>query len=256
MIKRLLGLDKQEQRNYTDLVTQAILLQATTESAYSSALEVAAGFVSRAFASGRATGDAARYFDAIVLSEMGRDLIERGESAWKIEPGILRHLAHYDVLANGDYETATGTPIPGASVLHVRYHTDINTLRGIAPLDQATGFKEMLKNLENAMRNEAGSTVGYVLPVPSGSNVDQLKEDIKRMKGEIAVVETTTGGWDSGFSSAPRRDYDSQRLGANIPATSVDLYKYAMEVALTACGIPSELLQNSGRGYSAKRSVA
>ena len=249
MIKRLLGLEKQEQRNYTDLVTQAILMRATVEDAYTGALEVASGFVGRAFASAEAVGSGSRYFDSAVLTEIGRDLIERGESAWKIEVGgVLRYLPHYDVMADGRYETGTGVPIASENVLHVRYHTDYHTLRGIGPLQKAGGLTGLLSKIETSMHREAGSTVGYVLPVPGGGDVDQLKEDLKRMQGEIAVVETTSGGYDAGRSNAPMQDFVAKRLGANVPETSILLYKYATNLALTACGVPSELLENSGEG--------
>ena len=65
-------------------------MQATTEVALSGALEIAAGYVGRAFASAEAHGRHAGLFDAIVMSEIGRDLIEKGESAWRILPGELR----------------------------------------------------------------------------------------------------------------------------------------------------------------------
>ena len=81
---------KTKNRNYTDLLTQAILMQATGEAALSGALEIAAGYVGRAFASAEASGGHAGLFDAIVLTEIGRDLIEKVESAWRILPGELR----------------------------------------------------------------------------------------------------------------------------------------------------------------------
>ena len=43
------------------------------------------------------------------------------------------------------------------------------------------------------------------------------KEDIKGIKGGIAVVETTQGGWDIGRLNAPNRDFGLQRLGTNFP---------------------------------------
>ena len=245
---------KTENRNFTDLITQAILMQATGEAALSGALEIATGYVGRAFASAEAKGSHAGLFDAIVLTELGRDLIEKGESAWRIYPGRMEHLLHFDVMSDGAYDAGTGAKIPAAEILHVRYHTDINTLRGISPLSKAGGLNTLLTRMEQAMGFEAGSTVGYILPVPSGSDVSTLKADIQKMKGQIAVVETTAGGWDAGRANAPRRDYAAQRLGANIPDTSIQLYKYATDLALAACGVPPELADSKTDGTGQRES--
>lgn len=76
---------KPEQRAYTDLLTQAILSRASgIDTVYSGALEIAAGFILRVFVSATPSGADARYFNASVMSEIGRDLIECGESVWTI----------------------------------------------------------------------------------------------------------------------------------------------------------------------------
>ena len=115
-IHRWLNNGKPEKRAYTDLLTQAILSRATgADSIYSGALEIAAGTVSRAFAS---AGPAARYFTATVLGEIGRDLIEVGESVWGIGADSLRHLPAMDVDSPG-------------RTLHLRYSTAVYSGRGI-----------------------------------------------------------------------------------------------------------------------------
>ena len=85
-INRWLNNGTEKRAGYTDLITQAILSRAnSTDTIYSGALEIAAGTVSRAFASAVPTGAAARYFTATVLGEIGRDLIEVGENVWRID---------------------------------------------------------------------------------------------------------------------------------------------------------------------------
>ena len=121
-INRWLNNGKPEKRAYTDLLTQAILSRATgADSIYSGALEIAAGTVSRAFASAVPSGPAARYFTATVMGEIGRDLIEGGESVWGIGADSLRHLPAMDVDSSG-------------RTLHLRYSTDVYSGRGIGPL--------------------------------------------------------------------------------------------------------------------------
>jgi len=256
MINRLLGKRTEDRSSYTDLITQAILLQATAEEALSGALEIAAGYVSRAFASATPHGRDAYLFDAVVLSEIGRELIELGETAWRIGDGELVQLAGYQILDTGVYQ-ASGQPIPQSSVLHIRYNTDIHTMRGISPLNRAGGLNTLLTRIEQAMGYEAGSTVGYLVSIPSGGQAAataQLKADIARMKGEIALVETTSGGWDAGRGNAPRRDYLPQRLGADIPETSVQIYQYAVQLALVACGVPPELADSRTDGTGQRES--
>lgn len=105
---------KSEKRAYTDLLTQAILSRAnSTDTIYSDALETAAGTVSRAFASAVPSGRDARYFTATVMGEIGRDLIEGGESVWLVGENTLRHVPGLDI------------EHPGRT-LHLRYSTDVH----------------------------------------------------------------------------------------------------------------------------------
>ena len=84
-INRWLNNGTEDRAGYTDILTQAILSRANaTDSVYSGALEIAAGTFARAFASSSPTGRDARYFTPVVMSEIGRDLIECGESVWRI----------------------------------------------------------------------------------------------------------------------------------------------------------------------------
>ena len=246
-----------EDRNFTDLLTQTILMQSTAEAAMTGALEIAAGAVSRAFASATASGDDKARFTPVVMAEIGRDLIEHGESAWRIMPFKLKHLEHYEVMSDGTYQIADEAPVTRKDVLHIHYHTNIQTLRGISPLQQAGGLATLLTNIEAAMASEMGSTVGYLLPVPSGSGqkaVDDLKADIARMKGGIAFVETTAGGWDAGRGGAPTDDNVTRRLGPNVPQTSVQLFKMATEYVLGACGVPPGLFELGTEGSAQRES--
>lgn len=71
------------------------------------------------------------------------------------------------------------------------------------------------------------------------------KEDIKGIKGGIAVVETTQGGWDTGRLNAPNRDFGLQRLGANFPNPNISLYVRLQSLILSACGVPTEVVERS-----------
>lgn len=231
----------EERAGYTDILTQAILSRANaTDSVYSGALEIAAGTMSRAFASAVPTGLDARYFTPVVMAEIGRDLIECGESVWRIQPERLIHLPALDIE-------------PRLRQLHLRYSTDVHSGRGIGPLGRAAALVTLANTLENSLAKEAGALVGYILPIPTDgqdASVAQLRRDLQALDGKIALVETAAGGWDAGRAAAPRREYEPRRLGPDIPQSSLHLYKEVNRMVLTACGIPTELIDERTEGTS------
>ena len=239
MILNWLKQRTENRAGFTDLITQAILSSATADAIYPGALEVAAGTIARAFASAEVHGRDSDMFNPEVMAEIGRDLIEVGESVWSVG-NRLTHLPAYD------------PDLPGL-ILHLRYSTDIHTRRGIGPLNRAKALKTLAVSLENALAKEAGSLVGYLLPIPTDGNdasIARLKTDLQNLDGKIAVLETSAGGWDGGRTAAPRRDYEPRRLGPNIPPSSLDLYMQANRMILAACGVPTELIDIQTDGVS------
>ena len=227
-----------EQRGYTDILTQAILNTAVGDSIYCGALEVAAGTFSRAMATAVASGPAANYFTAPVMSEIGRDLIESGESVWRIMATRLVHIPSAELESGG-------------RLLHLRYSTDVNSGRGVGPLGRASALNNLANNVENSLAKEAGGLVGYVLPVPKDGNaasITQLKADLKALNGRTAVVETTSDGWGEGRMAAPSSDYSHKRIGPDIPMSILATYKEVNRLVLAACGIPTELLDDGTDG--------
>ena len=231
----------EDRAGYTDILTQAILSRANaTDSVYSGALEIAAGTVSRAFASATPAGRDARYFTPVVMAEIGRDLIECGESVWRIGQERLIHLPALDIQ-------------PGVRQLHLRYSTDVHSGRGIGPLGRAAALVTLANTVENSLAKEAGALVGYILPIPTDgqdASVAQLRQDLRALDGKIALVETAAGGWDAGRAAAPRREYEPRRLGPDIPESSLRLYRDVNRMVLVACGLPTEMLDEHTDGTS------
>ena len=242
-----------EKRNYTDVVTQA-LIEASADTAaqgYIAALEIAAGQLSRAFASAGVTGAGQRAFTPAVMAQIGRSLVETGEAVYLRQGQRLIWAPAYTILPDGRYqaETAAGAVVVAADrAFHATWNLDRTSMRGIAPLANARTLRELSLRLETGMSYEAGAAVGYLLPVPAdgdADNVEQLKTDLASLKGRIAVIETTRAGWGEGTAGAPRRDYELVRMGANIPDGNVELYTRATESALAACGYPVQLAQKA-----------
>ncbi len=121
-LRRWLNPPTEKRAGYTDVLTQAIIAQANLGTAlYSGAMEIAAGTYARALASAVSSGRDARLFNATVMGEIGRDLIEGGKSVWLVGENTLRHVPALDI------------EHPGRT-LHLRYSTDVHSGRGIGPL--------------------------------------------------------------------------------------------------------------------------
>ena len=71
-----------------------------------------------------------------------------------------------------------------------------------------------------------------------------LKRQFETMKGKLALVETSQGGWGDKMST-PKNDWVPQRIGADPPAPLVNLREQAIITLCQACGIPPGLVSSS-----------
>lgn len=240
-----------ENRNYTQIVTDALLDASadTVADAYVSAMETAAGALSRAFSAAVTTGGG-RAFTPWVMGQIGRSLVESGESVWLRVGMMLERVDNYDFptrsIRNYNLNMPDGRVVQATTdrVLHVRWNVNIYNGRGVGPLQQARNLRQLMQRLEGSMRDELGAAVGYLLPIPEdgqSENVANLKKQIAELKGRIAVIETARGGWGQGPAQGTRREFDLQRLGPNVPDSSVQLYQSARDAVFAACGYPPVL---------------
>lgn len=239
-----------EHRNYTDIVTQALVDAATDTlaDAYIAALEIAAGTLSRAFAAATVGGAAMDLFTPWTMAQIGRQLVEYGDAPWFLAGRRLIRGDNYELNAAAteySFSLAAGQfRAPASRVVHVRWNIDTNSGRGMGPLQTARSLRVLMQRLEASVSDELNAAVGYLLPIPADGDagtVEALKADLAALKGRIAVIETARQGWGTGPTGAPRRDYDLMRMGPNIPASSVQLYTVARNAVLTACGMPIAL---------------
>ena len=246
---------------YTDAIIQQILADARSTSdpspLTSGPLEIAAGVISRAFAS--ATIDGAS-IPPLQIASIARQLITRGEAVsiyngielteignWTIEGNVSPSTWRYKVDLDSPNGHGTTTVEPYRRVVHARYSYDVpRPWIGVGPLQRAIVSGQLVANIENTLRNEAGGTVGYLLPIPTDGDdatVVKLKADINALKGRTAVVETTAAGWGEGRAAAPRQDYVPQRIGMNPPTTVPQIFAAVQSSILAICGVPIELVQ-------------
>ena len=111
---------------------------------------------------------------------------------------------------------------PAASVLHFRYAPEPERpWTSPSPLGYARATGKLAANLELRLGEEAGSRVGYVLPVPAdGGTGDEddpladLKQDLAALSGNTALVETTSAAWGEGRGAAPQSDWKTPTAGS------------------------------------------
>ena len=194
-----------------------------------------------------------------VLELVGRSLIRRGELVFLIDTtaGKLRLIPaethdvtggpfpdewEYRLTLSGPSRTATYDVVPAASVLHFRYAVDPSRpWRGNGPVQVAALAGKLSASTVKALADEAGGPVGRLLGIPvdgGDATVQALKEDIANAKGRTAIIEA--GDWaNSGGDS--KVDLQTQRFGAEPPASLVQLVTIASQEVYSACGLNQAL---------------
>ena len=152
-----------------------------------------------------------------------------------------------------------------AEVLHLRWLTaPARPWAGVSPLQHASDTGSLSGWLEKRLSEESSSPVGSFLPVAkydaSGADLDAddaddplalLRRDIGGARGQVLAVESQMAAADSP-ASAPRKDYQVARFGANPPRDLVELrHQVTLDIG-AACGVPKGLLDGSTSGQAAR----
>ena len=194
--------------------------------------------------------------------------------------GCLEPASHWDVYGGPDvsswaYRVAQVGPtattwrtLPAPAVLHLRWSVDPNRpWAGVSPMQHASDTGSLSGWLERRLSEEASGPVGAFLPVAKyepGADVDladpdaddplsALRRDIGSARGQTLLVESQMSLADSP-ASAPRRDYQTARFGANPPSGLVELREAVARDIGAACGIPRSLLDSTASGQAARES--
>ena len=254
---------------YSDAIVEA-LTAASTDSESTSvrrtgALEIALGLWGRAFASAEVTPDnvTTRALTPDVLAMMGREVIRRGEVLfllevvegemtfqpacnWDVKGGASPATWTYDLELAGPSTTTMVRNVAGSRVVHVRYGSEPDKpWSGVAPLDHAKHTAKLMANLEGRLGEELGQSAGQVLGVPGNAPIEKLQDDLRKLKGRLALLESTAAGWGEGSQGAPKRDLVQQRIGANPPDALVSLRPDAARTTLATAGVPITLLADA-----------
>lgn len=260
----------------TDLLVSSILSQANAGTAAdvgeTAAGQTAAALYEAAFEVAEWVSPSAR-LEAVSphLPSIARSLILTGNWCGLIRTGPLRvePAASWTVHGRGadsegwsytlDFAGPDGSVsrrVEAAAVLHFR--RGVNPARlwaGESPLRAAGLTARMLAGLESTMADEANATRGYVFPIPSAGDSDsvaELKADLRKLRGKVALVETTASGWGEGRTAAPRQDWGARRIGAAFPPELEAARASASAALLAACGVPPALAEPGADGTASR----
>ena len=273
--------------SYSDQVVTAILASAQGGGARpalaTAALETAAQMYAGALASCAIIGPSVvtRALDASWRATVASELIRRGECVYVVsaDPGDgleLRAASSFDVYGSADppytYRIERAGPSStrwetrgSGEILHLRWLVDnARPWRGVSPLQHASDTGSLAGWLEKRLAEETSGPVGSFLPIAKfetddgdlggdGDPLAALRRDIGSAGGQTLLVESQMSLADSP-ASAPRRDYQVARFGADPPEGLIQLRDRIAADVGAACGIPRGLLVSTGSGQAQRES--
>ena len=260
---------KEDRSAYTDvqveIARQLAIGESVVISGQTAIQELVAGHWGRAFALAEVSPEntVTNSLTPSILQMIGRELVLHGEVVFEIvmDNGIVSLLPvqSYNITGGGMYELTISDPnrvitrfrSPEA-VVHLRYGEGVaRPWQGQSPLQSGSTSMALANNVELKLAQETSGPVGNVVPTPDvGNSLTALQTDIKNLKGQNALVPTTSGGWDSGAVNAPRTDWKPQRIGANPPDSLVKLRSDVIQTVAASAGIPAQLIDNTSEGTS------
>ena len=250
-----------------DALTNQLAAGGNAEVGKTAAAEFAVGVLSRGFA----LADVHPAVPALspgLLSMIARQALLKGNAVLAIDLSAtadieLMPAARYEVTggvrpSSWRYEIDLNSPdgmaevrnIAGAGVVHYRIgSTFAKPWHGVSPLVNAGFTADQLANMERRLAQEANARVGYLLPVPDATppkRVKQIRDDLSKIAGNIAITETTSRGFGQGRLAAPAGDWDVKRFGPNIPPSNIVLRDSAALAVMGDLGVPPALYAGDG----------
>lgn len=261
-----MDIQQREQSTYESLILDYVTgyVDGEVGNALTAAEETIAGIWARALGSARITPSTplTSLITTEVLASIGRSFIRDGESLWIMDMASMRLVqsSHWDVYGvtpspmDWQYRVDIQAPDaqisrmePAAGVLHFRHAVrPEQPWRGVSPLSASETTRQLMRNIEGKLVEEIATTVGQIIPVPStqATQTAGLQAQLRDLRGKIVLVPSTASGWGEGRQSAPPRDWQKTRLGADPPAALVNLREDVTMALAAAAGIPAALVMS------------
>ena len=258
MIRRLF---KRETRgSYTDCVVAGLTATAsgTGNALTTGAVESCAGLWGRTLAAARIEGT-----DALtprLRHQIGRDLIRSGQSVFAIDtlngrlrflPTAMHHVGpgwRYTLYFARPNGTTTKLNVARNGVLHLQWSVSpVHPWEGVSPLAAAPALAKLAALVETKLGEDLSTPTAHFLPTPLDGGapaLDSLRADIAGAQGKAVLAQGTASGWEEGRAQAgTNRDWESTRLGPEIPEQLRALFPDVLGAVAAVCGIPPSLVQ-------------
>ena len=265
--QRLRGEHRQESGSYTDALVQLIQSRAGGSSALpgtTAALECASGFVQRAFASAEvSTGNSikAAALDPHTLGMIGRAMIRTGEYLAVIEIGMegdalrLAPASSWDVQGGADpeswvYRVSLAGPgrqsafenIPAAGVVNIRYTSETTRpWRGVGTFAECFSLGAFIRRSQSG---SGGRIQWATRPAPTPCECwGRIRTNIgfeggsPGPSGPFSFCRKSVRFVGTGPQNNASSGWDSKRIGAKVPDSSIKAASIAFGEVLAACGL-------------------
>ena len=190
------------------------------------ALEFCSGLTGRAFSAAKIAGPAmlTAPITPSFLNQVGRELIRNGEavynvdfpvdkltlavaSDWDVSGGFDPDEWRYRLNLAGPSSTATIGNRPASGVLHFQHACEpARPWRGLSPVAAAFLAGRLSAETAKLLADEASGPRGFVLPMPGKDSADPtvalLKNDLLKLNGQLALVESMKSGFQAASSSS------------------------------------------------------
>ena len=252
----------QTRASYSDSITELFLRQALGQDAVAeqtAAAEFVVGLVSRCLSVGQPE-PAMPAITPGYLADLGRRLMVNGNAVAKMAVNsrglTLMPASGFTIFGGPDPDTwhymielpgptrRESETIPAGGVVHCRLNVGpTQGWLGISPLVHAGISSAALANVENRLKQEAGSRVGYLLPHRDldSNQIATLKADLASMAGGVGLVHSQNTQFDSRGSAGGAADWSPRRFGMDYPENNTKIRRDLVMDCIGALGCPPAL---------------
>ena len=209
----------------------------------SSAEQLAANLLGRAFVSAELSGAHASLFTAEMMQTIASELTINGQSIWIRNVGAsdLKWVLRANIGPRSGKYVINSKSYDPSQIFHVRTNIDMKSGMGQSDLDVASSTKYLIRSLELHLADETEAIRGYVIPTQAWDQ-GAVQDALKSLQSKTILLPTETLNL-MGSGTAPNNQYEwhQRRLGFDAPDTVRLWYESVRMAALSIMGIPPAL---------------